>query len=181
MRQLLELKMWRIKNDFGVRHCLCKITSSSFILWVRSSQRRNSLRINRFQQGSTGRTVGKKRKERKKGFWQETNENLSHSHCLPLDLSPPISLSISFVPPAVFSDSFTCLGFQPLIYDRVPCSSFSEIAWIRMSCCAIIRAWPQLSATRMFPNAAFISDPFQSLYTGWVFRLLKGTPITGHT
>lgn len=42
--------MWDIKNDFGARRCLCIITYTSIMLWVKSLQMGNSPRINRFQQ-----------------------------------------------------------------------------------------------------------------------------------
>lgn len=132
-----------------LQRCLSEITSSSIMLWVKSSQRRNSPRINGFQRENTGRErKGSGRRQMRFGERKRITLSLYPSGSL-----SSISLSISFVPPRrllwliLFSLSIHLPRVQALIYDCMPCSSLSEIAWICMSHCAIIRAWPQLSVT----------------------------------
>lgn len=134
--------------------------------WVKSSQRRNSPRINTFQQENRGKErnwFGRRR------MWFGAQNFATSS--LPLPLPLPSYLSHLFI----FDSSLSLFIFalslsihlpllQALIYDCMQCASFSEIGWICMSCCAIIRAWPQLSVTWMSWTkrpVVFPSDCFQ--------------------
>lgn len=72
---------------------LCIITHSSIMFWVRSSQRRNSPRINKTE----------------KEVWQETNAAWREKpYCTPIVSLSSISLSISFVPPSPSLHSPAC-------------------------------------------------------------------------
>lgn len=121
------------------------------MLWVKSSQRRNSPRINRFQQGN--------RERERKGFGRRRmrfgEQNLT---TLSLTVSPSLCIALLHISSHLFCFSLSLLRLilslsihltlvQLLIYDCMQCASFSEIGWICMSYCAIIRAWPQLSVT----------------------------------
>lgn len=121
------------------------------MLWVKSSQRGNSPRINRFRQENRGRE--RKRFGRRQMRFGEQNHTT-------LSLCPPLWLCISLLNISLhlfcsslspqthsFSLSIHLPLVQALIYDCMQCASFSEIGWICISYCAIIRAWPQLSVT----------------------------------
>lgn len=127
------------------------------MLWVKSSQRRNTPRINKFQRGEQRERERKRFGRRRMRFWRakKPHHTLTVSPPLWLCISlPHLSPLISFVPPSLsflrLFLSFLSIHLplvQALIYDCTHCASFSEIGWICMSYCAIIRAWPQLSVT----------------------------------
>lgn len=154
------------------RRCLCKITSSSITLWVRSSRRRNSPRINRFCGENTERGLAGD-----KCGWGCKKLITPRSH--PSGSLPSTSLSISFVPPAVsssFSHSFLSPASRPGadLWPRAVFSSRSEIAWICMSYRTIRGAWPRLSVNPTRRSAAFCLTCFQIL-----FRVFRRRTVTG--
>lgn len=134
--------------------CICGILKMISVHWTASVQsfndlscdelrvKRNSPRINTFQQENRGKErnwFGRRR------MWFGAQNFATSSLPLPL----PSSLSHLFI----FDSSLSLFIFalslsihlpllQALIYDCMQCASFSEIGWICMSCCAIIRAWP---------------------------------------
>lgn len=115
------------------------------MLWVKSSQRRNSPRINRFQQGSGGRE--------RRGLAAEEcglERSLTMSVCIPLSGSASLLLpSLLFLSHHTHA-SFLCVHLpllQALNYDCMQCASFSGIVRDMYVILRNYRAWPQLSVT----------------------------------